>query len=94
MTVNGLGSYNSQFNVNLNFEAMRRRSPISLDEIGAGSIRNNQTQIAETDDKQRENDMIKAVSQMEKDSSLQQYQYFVGESNVILDNEDGRVIIK
>ncbi len=38
-------------------------------------------------------DMEKAVSDMQKDQALMQYQYFVGESNLI-NNEDGIVIRK
>ena len=38
-------------------------------------------------------DMEKAVSDMQKDQALMQYQYFVGETN-ILNNEDGIVIPK
>lgn len=38
-------------------------------------------------------DMEKAVSDMQKDQALMQYQYFVGESNLI-NSEDGIVIRK
>ena len=39
-------------------------------------------------------DMDKAVSDMQKDKVLMQYQYFVGDSDPFLSNEDGRVIPK
>lgn len=39
-------------------------------------------------------DMQKAISDMHKDNILQEYQYFVGSSRNLLDNEDGTVIIK
>lgn len=40
-------------------------------------------------------DMQKAISDMQKDKVLQQYQYFVGESqNLQSANEDGIVIVK
>lgn len=40
-------------------------------------------------------DMQKAISDMQKDKVLQQYQYFVGESrNLQNTNEDGAVILK
>ena len=38
-------------------------------------------------------DIEKAVSDMQKDQALMQYQYFVGESNIV-NNEDGIVIAK
>ena len=39
-------------------------------------------------------DMEKAVSDMQKDKALMQYQYFVGESNPFVNTEDGIVIAK
>ena len=39
-------------------------------------------------------DVNQAVLDMEKDESLAQYRYFVGESPVINDSEDGVVIQK
>jgi hypothetical protein len=41
-----------------------------------------------------EYDVLKAYSDLEKDESLEQYQYFVGEGNIIEDSEDGVVIQK
>ena len=39
-------------------------------------------------------DMEKAVSDMQKDQALMQYQYFVGESSPFMSSEDGIVIAK
>lgn len=39
-------------------------------------------------------DMEKAVSDMQRDQSLMQYQYFVGNSNVIRQDDDGVVLQK
>lgn len=39
-------------------------------------------------------DMEKAVSDMQKDKALMQYQYFVGDSNPFMSSEDGIVIPK
>ncbi len=50
--------------------------------------------MGRVDDQSMRNDMLKAVSEMEKDTSLTQYQYFVGESNIIFADEDGTVMIK
>ena len=39
-------------------------------------------------------DMEKAISDMKKDSILQEYQYFVGSSNNLFASEDGAVFVK
>ena len=39
-------------------------------------------------------DVMQAVSDMQKDATLQQYQYFVGSSEVMENSEDGIVIQK
>lgn len=39
-------------------------------------------------------DMEKAISDMQKDQALMQYQYFVGDSNPFVSTEDGVVIAK
>jgi len=39
-------------------------------------------------------DMEKAVSDMQKDQALMQYQYFVGDSNPFVNDEDGIVFAK
>jgi hypothetical protein len=39
-------------------------------------------------------DMQKAISDMKKDSVLQEYQYFVGSSKTLLQSEDGLVFSK
>ena len=44
--------------------------------------------------KSESDEVDKAYSDMQKDSALMQYTYFVGESNVITDNEDGVVLLK
>lgn len=39
-------------------------------------------------------DMEKAISDMKKDNLLQQYQYFVGGTNLVNPSADGNVVIK
>lgn len=39
-------------------------------------------------------DIEKAVSDMQKDQALMQYQYFVGDSNPFMSSEDGVVVVK
>lgn len=83
-----------ELKVNLNLEGMRRRSGYNLEDISRDFSRREPFAITSIDDQAMKSEMQKAVSEMEKDQSLQQYQYFVGDANVILDNEDGIVIKK
>ena len=54
----------------------------------------NRVSKSEKPDGNNGTDMERAFRDMEKDSSLMQYQYFIGSSAVIHDNEDGVVIQK
>jgi len=83
-----------ELKVNLNLEGMRRRSAFSFDDISRDFSKRELFSINSVDENTMQSKMQKAVSEMEEDSSIQQYQYFVGNSNVILDNEDGTVIMK
>ncbi len=60
---------------------------LSLTETSGFEMKGRQSDITSLD-------MEKAVSDMQKDQALMQYQYFVGESNVVNNNEDGIVIAK
>ena len=83
-----------ELKVNLNLEGMRRRSSFNLEDISRDFTKREPFSMTTVDDQAMQTEMQKAVSEMEKDHSLQQFQYFVGDSNVILDNEDGTVIMK
>ena len=83
-----------ELKVNLNLEGMRRRSTLSFDDISRDFAKREPFSMERVDDKTMQSQMQKAVSEMEEDSSIQQYQYFVGNNNVILDDEDGMVIMK
>ena len=83
-----------ELKVNLNLEGMRRRSSLSFDDISRDFAKREPFSIERVDEKTMQSQMKKAVSEMEEDSSIQQYQYFVGNNNVILDDEDGVVIMK
>ena len=83
-----------ELKVNLNLEGMRRRTGFNLDDISRDFTRREPFSISRVDDNAMQSEMKKAVSDMEKDQSLQQFQYFVGESNVVFNDEDGIVIRK
>ena len=59
---------------------------LSLSDHGAFEMKGRQSDIDSLD-------MEKAVSDMQKDQALMQYQYFVGDTNLV-NNEDGIVIAK
>lgn len=80
--------------VNLNLDGMRRHSSFGADDISRDFSRRELFSVTSLDEQSMKNDMLKAVSEMEKDASLMQYQYFVGDSNIIVDDEDGIVIAK
>lgn len=80
-----------QLKVNLNLDGMRRR-PVNLnfEDISRDFGRRDSFVITEAS----EEEMEKAVSDMQKDQSLQQFQYFVGDSKILVDDEDGLVFTK
>ena len=84
----------SELKVNLNFEGMRARTSFNLDDVTRDFAKRSSFSMTRVDDQQMRTDMQKAVSDMEKDQTIQQYQYFVGDNNVILNDEDGVVIMK
>ena len=59
---------------------------LSLNESGSFEMKGRQSDISALD-------IEKAVSDMQKDQALMQYQYFVGDTNVV-NSEDGIVIAK
>ena len=59
---------------------------LSLHEPGGFEMKGRESDIESLD-------MQKAISDMQKDQALMQYQYFVGDSNIV-NNEDGIVIQK
>lgn len=80
-----------QLKVNLNLDGMRRRPVnLSFEDISRDFGRRDSFVITEAS----EEEMEKAVSDMQKDQSLQQFQYFVGDSKILVDDEDGLVFTK
>jgi len=84
----------TQLKVNLNLDGMRRRPSFGIDDFSRDFNRKEIFSNSASDDQAMKYDMQKAVSDMEKDASLMQYQYFVGENSIVVDNEDGIVVRK
>lgn len=91
--VSRLGSEAEQHVLDLRLEDIRPRRNASLEDI---SLSLNEPKGFEMKGRQSDIlglDMEKAVSDMQKDQALMQYQYFVGDTNLTAD-EDGIVIAK
>ena len=85
-----------EVSLSLNLDGIRARQNMSLSDV---SVTMNQPSSSSFEMKalsyQPDGDEVdKALSDMQKDSALMKYSYFVGESNVIMDNEDGVVLLK
>ncbi len=78
----------------LNLEAIRPRSDASLENISLSLKSNGDFEMKGRDSSLSTLDVEKAVSDMQKDQALLQYQYFVGDSNIIGNDEDGAVLQK
>ena len=79
--------------IDLRLEDIRPRQNASLEDISLSLNENKSFEMKGRESDLTTLDMEKAVSDMQKDQALMQYQYFVGETN-ILNNEDGVVFAK
>lgn len=84
--------------INLNLDGIRSKSNASLEDISRDFAKRDNFSLTgfgiTPTDAEMNSTMEQAVSEMQKDSSLKQYQYFVGEGNTIVNDEDGIVIMK
>lgn len=79
--------------IDLRLDDIKPRKNASLEVVSLSLSEPNGFEMKGRDSDLADLDMEKAVSDMQKDQALMQYQYFVGETNV-LNNEDGIVIQK
>ncbi|MCR5673532.1 MAG: hypothetical protein K6F87_07450 [Lachnospiraceae bacterium] len=79
--------------LDLRLDDIRPRKNATLEDISLSLNDNKAFEMKGKDSDLESLDMEKAVSDMQKDQALMQYQYFVGESN-IQNFEDGIVIAK
>ncbi len=77
----------------LRLEDIRPRANASLEDISLSLNEPKGFEMKGRDSDIEALDMEKAVSDMQKDEALQQYQYFVGDTNLFA-SEDGVVIAK
>lgn len=81
-------------NMDLRLDSLRTRENASLEDI---SLSLNEPKVFDMKGRDSDIDALdieKAVSDMQKDQALMQYQYFVGDSNPFMASEDGIVIAK
>ena len=85
-----------ELSLSLNLEGIRARQNMSLSDVSLTMSQPSSSsfEMKALSYKPESDEMDKAYSDMQKDSALMQYTYFVGESNVITDNEDGVVLLK
>ena len=87
-----------QLKINLNLDGLRAKNNASLDDIARDFTKRDNFSLTgfgvTPSDAEMANNMEQAINDMQKDSSLKQYQYFVGEGNTIVNDEDGIVIMK
>ena len=79
--------------LDLRLEDIRPRANASLEDISLSLNEPKGFEMKGRDADIEALDMEKAVSDMQKDEALQQYQYFVGDTN-LFSSEDGVVIVK
>ena len=79
--------------IDLRLDDIRPRKNASLEDISLSLNEPNGFEMKGRTSDLASLDMEKAVSDMQKDQALMQYQYFVGDTNIV-NNEDGIVIAK
>ena len=79
--------------IDLRLDDIRPRKNASLEDISLSLNEPKSFEMKGRDSDLASLDMEKAVSDMQKDQALMQYQYFVGDTNLV-NNEDGIVIAK
>lgn len=85
-----------EISLSLNIDAIKAKSNMSISDVSLSMNRPSSSSfdMKALSFKDSNDEMEKAFSDIEKDSALMQYSYFVGDSNVVLDNEDGVVLRK
>lgn len=85
---------NTSGEMNLRLDKIAERSNAPLENITLSLTEPKAFEMKGKDSDINSLDIDKAVSDMQKDQVLMQYQYFVGESNPFSESEDGIVIAK
>lgn len=76
------------------YESEQKTKLARLEDISLTFNKEESFDYLEADSSVKSLDMQKAISDMRKDTVLQEYQYFVGSSKDLINSEDGIVIAK
>lgn len=76
------------------YEQEQKSRIASLEDISLTFNKEESFEYLESDSSVKSLDMQKAISDMQKDTVLQEYQYFVGSSKTLFSDDDGIVIAK
>lgn len=80
--------------MDLKLDSIKPRVNASLEDVSLSLTKNSPFELKPASSDINSLDMDKAVSDMQKDGALMQYQYFVGDNEPIFASEDGIVIAK
>lgn len=80
--------------MDLKLDSIKPRANASLEDVSLSLTKNSPFELKPASSDINSLDMDKAVSDMQKDGALMQYQYFVGDNEPIFASEDGIVIAK
>ena len=84
----------SSSKMDLRLDSIAPRENASLEDVSLSLKSNMPYELKGRESNIEDLDIDKAVSDLQKDSALMQYQYFVGDSEMILQNDDGAVMRK
>lgn len=85
-----------EISLSLNLEGIKARSNMSISDVSLSMSKpgGSSYDLKAFGYNDSSEDMSKAFSDVEKDSALMQYSYFVGDSNIVMEDEDGIVLRK
>ena len=80
--------------MDLKLDLIKPRTSLSVEDISLSLSQPSPFELKGRESSIENLDLTKAVSDMQKDEALQQYQYFVGSEAPIFQSEDGLVVAK
>lgn len=85
-----------KISLSLNIEGIKAKSNMSISDVSLSMMKPSSSSfdMKALSFDNNDDEMDKAISDVEKDSALMQYSYFVGDSNVVMEDEDGIVLRK
>lgn len=91
---NAVSTVTPAIQMDLKLDAIRPRTNASVEDISLSLAPTSSFEMKGRESNINSLDMTKAVSDMQKDEALQQYQFFVGNQPSVFESSDGVVISK